>query len=1071
MRGFTISALIILSSFFTIGSKAQTPELSAYFEYDSLINAYAASGEMEPLMAVLQAQIAFIEEHGLTDSLYQYTYKYGKAYIELSGSAAGIEKTEALVSDIIETDSNISHQLHAINDLSWIYIETGNDSMCLVTDLRYLQKCDSYKAASLHEKFMANYSLGFDYEALGKAPKAIFHFKEAIKTVLPDSLNQLENVADGYNGLGASYWRNGNLNKAKQAFSESIRTSQYMKDTLTAYLYQANTLSNLSLVYEDEGDLVKSKEMLERSILIRQKGIAAEKDLYQKEHQTRLLIRNYHNLAALYLTLGDYERSKKAEQHCEKLRKENLPEDHPDHAKSLEAYGSIEFALGNYDNALIHYTKGLEELSEGYGENAPYVITVHQRLGKTYHALGDNTNAQKHFSKAIEALKQMADPRTSQDLAMALLARSKSNYDFGNLEESKSDLLIAENIFKETREKDNHIFGNIYLDMSRIFQKQNMPDSALFYIDKAIAVGYNSDSEQSAKLNNRITYLPHAYAQKARLMSATTNNKAEALDIALKGKSILQQTRADYQEDFSQLALYDQQTSVFDIGIKMAFDLYSTEENAAKYLEIFFQLAEESKSILLRNQLNKFTSLRVNDVPDSLLASENELLKIINGITEGITPDEIFEAEKGYENLLTEFKTNYPTYYKLRYQENVATIAEIKDELLNPNQNLVEYILTDDRAFVIVINAKNTAILELEIADFEQSVAAYNSTITSNSPALQAISKELYAQLFKPLEAYLIGNEIKLIPDDVLYNINFETLINPSHQDQPRYLIYDYTISYLLSSTTALQFANLKNRPNQGVLALAPGFSDELKADYISHLGDSVFIDQQYLSSIQQPFAVMAAQNVASIFPGRALVNAEATEENFKNLANDYSILHLGTHTEINNLSPLLSKFILSKQFENSENQDGYLHAYEIYKLALRAELAVLTACETGLGKNSSEGILSMAHSFAYAGCPSIVMSIWQIDEKSSNEIIGDFYKNLKAGSTKDVALRSAKLKYLKENNSELSHPYYWSGLILVGNVQPIQSEVPFSWFWSLIIVAAVIFLAYLFRKRRNKNA
>lgn len=1021
-------------------------------------------------MAILQKQIALIHEHNLTDSLYQYTYNYGKAHTELYGTTKGIEETEAFVSEVIATDSNKSHQLNAINDLSWIYIEAGNDSMCLVTDLRYLKICENYEAATIHEKFMANYSLGFDYEALGKAPKAILHFKAAIATALPDSLNNLDAIADGYNGLGAAYWRNGNFKKAKEAFTESIRRSHSMKDTLRAFLYQANTLSNLSLVYEDEGDLVKSKEALERSILIRQKGIEAQKDLYEKEHQTRLLIKNYHNLAALYLTLGDYERSKRAEQHCEKLRKQNLSVDHPDHAKSLEAYGSIEYALGNYDNALLYYLKGLEQLTLGFGSDALHVQTVHQRLGKTYHALGDYTNAQYHLTEAIEALSLMADPKTNQDLAMALLARSKSNLDFGKLKESKSDLLRAESIFNETREKNNHIFGNIYLDMSRNFQQQNKLDSALIYIDKAIDVGANSDNELSAKLNNRITYLPNAYAQKAELL-CLNGNQTEALDYAIRGKSILQQTRAEYQEDFSQLALYDQQTSVFDIGINTAFDLYNASEGKAEYLEIFFQLAEESKSILLRNQLNKFTSLRVNDVPDTLLTQENELLKIINGITPGKTPDDIFEAEKSYEKLLSEFKTNYPAYYKLRYQENVATIEDVKNVLLRPNQNLVEYVLTDERAFVIVINSQKTTLLELEITDIEESIAAYNSTITNNSPSLNEISEALYNQLFKPILPFLTGNEIKLIPDEVLYNINFETLINPTHPDQPRYLIYDYTISYLLSSTTALQFANLKNRPNLGVLALAPGFSDQLKADYISNLGDSVFIDQQYLNSIQQPFAVMAAQNVASIFPGRALVNADATEENFKNLAAEYSILHLGTHTEINNLSPLLSKFILSKQFENSENQDGYLHAYEIYKLALRAEMAVLTACETGLGKNSSEGILSMAHSFAYAGCPSIVMSIWQIDEKSSNEIIGEFYKNLKAGNSKDVALRSAKLKYLQENNAELSHPYYWSGLILVGNVQPIQSEVSFSWFWTLIIVMGALFLAYLFRHKRNKAA
>lgn len=215
---------------------------------------------------------------------------------------------------------------------------------------------------------------------------------------------------------------------------------------------------------------------------------------------------------------------------------------------------------------------------------------------------------------------------------------------------------------------------------------------------------------------------------------------------------------------------------------------------------------------------------------------------------------------------------------------------------------------------------------------------------------------------------------------------------------------------------------------------------------------------------IRQPFAMKTAGFIAELFSGQSVIAAQATEDRFKQEAEDYRIIHLGTHTEINTTSPMLSRLILSR----SKNEDGYLHAYEIYNLPLRAELAVLTACETGVGKeSSSEGVLSMAHGFAYAGCPSLVMSLWEIDEKTSAQIIETFYQNLSDGMPKNEALRQAKLLYLKDAKGELKNPYYWSGLVLFGNANPVDSS--FDYWWLGLSVLGIVFLLIVARKIRRK--
>jgi CHAT domain-containing protein len=166
----------------------------------------------------------------------------------------------------------------------------------------------------------------------------------------------------------------------------------------------------------------------------------------------------------------------------------------------------------------------------------------------------------------------------------------------------------------------------------------------------------------------------------------------------------------------------------------------------------------------------------------------------------------------------------------------------------------------------------------------------------------------------------------------------------------------------------------------------------------------------------------------------------------------------------MNATSPMYSRLVLSKSGVAVDSEaDGYLHAYEIYELDLRAQLAVLTACETGIGKNEDgEGVRSLGYSFAYAGCPSLVMSLWKIDEKVSSEIISRFYEYLAEGMPKHLALRQAKLDHLANSPEELTSPYYWAGMVLVGDVSPL--EVGSFWgqwrWWVLAALCAFVLIS-----------
>ena len=189
------------------------------------------------------------------------------------------------------------------------------------------------------------------------------------------------------------------------------------------------------------------------------------------------------------------------------------------------------------------------------------------------------------------------------------------------------------------------------------------------------------------------------------------------------------------------------------------------------------------------------------------------------------------------------------------------------------------------------------------------------------------------------------------------------------------------------------------------------------------------------------------------MFDGKAFLGNNSSVNNFLENSKDNSIVHLAMHVEINHDNPQYNKLIFS---------DGELTSSKIYVSDIKANLAVLSACNTGFGKlEKGEGVMSMARAFNYSGVPSVIMSLWEIPDKETKKIMVFFYQHLKDGELKNEALKNAKLDYLAATNDEnLRHPYYWSGFVLNGNINslaPIKNDKyylisGFLLFGSLII-------------------
>jgi CHAT domain-containing protein len=171
-------------------------------------------------------------------------------------------------------------------------------------------------------------------------------------------------------------------------------------------------------------------------------------------------------------------------------------------------------------------------------------------------------------------------------------------------------------------------------------------------------------------------------------------------------------------------------------------------------------------------------------------------------------------------------------------------------------------------------------------------------------------------------------------------------------------------------------------------------------------------------------------------------------------------------HTLLNDKDPMLSTLIFS-QTPDSLN-DGYLKTFEVYGLPLRAKMVVLSSCNTGSGfLSTGEGILSLARGFIYSGSKSVVMSMWEIEDRSGTEIVKMFYKNLKRGYSKSESLRRARISYLKNSDQLRSHPYFWSALVVYGDNNPLYISRYLIIVLAAIAVIISVCITLYFRKRR----
>jgi CHAT domain-containing protein len=306
-----------------------------------------------------------------------------------------------------------------------------------------------------------------------------------------------------------------------------------------------------------------------------------------------------------------------------------------------------------------------------------------------------------------------------------------------------------------------------------------------------------------------------------------------------------------------------------------------------------------------------------------------------------------------------------------------------------------------------------------------------------------------------------------IVPDGYLAAIPFDALLTDAVEEKDQvdyrslpYLHKSQIVSYHFNSSLGIN-SDKNNRRRTAKNMLAFSYSDEDVANMTA---------RELLSTNQISGSAEEIDKINALVPNvRVFTGKEASEANFQRMAPDFDVLHLAIHGEADMENALESRLIFPV---GGENQDGVLHPYELYKLNLGAELVVLSACESGLGKlYNGEGIFSMARAFAFAGAPSIVMSLWKINDRTTSVLMESFYRELTKESPIDKALHKTKDVFLQSADELTAHPSNWAALVPIGNMSGFEWKSPFMFRWWMFILAGagLTFLLIGFLRRKQK--
>lgn len=794
----------------------------------------------------------------------------------------------------------------------------------------------------------------------------------------------------------------------------------------------------------------------------------------------------YQELGNLYTKLGDY---RAAELLLEKFR--DIAVNAQEYERAAQAYNDLSvmnIARGENEKAVSVCREGLK-----LKNLAPFsigllngnLIKAHTNLGRYAQALINVKEAEKAF-KTI--LKDGFEPIKRR---LSIIEWLK-----GDIYAQTGAYAEAETAFKTSRQYLLDLVPSGQArDLSRIYNswaameiRRGRYDEALVLHQKAlhaVITGFNPSrltenpepTTFHAEKTIQETLLAKSEALQARYKAlnqqADLESALECHELIFEVEKLLRQA---FPFESSQLEKAEESRRRSEEAISIAFELWE-KTRRSEYQERALAIAERSKSVLLLEAFHRAMANNLSNLPESLLEKERELQaaiavaekRLFDSRSGGEAPEVLRELEnkvlarrQAYTAWVSQLDQDNRRYYDLKSGYQVATLTDIRSNL-TADQAFVNYFTGEEHIYVFVITADQFTCYSIRrdfplndwVAGFRNAIERFQMPGSDRkllSDTYSDLGYKLYEKLLAPLQGAGLPENLLIVPSGALGFVPFDALLTAPRNDTRfmdyPYLLKKHNISYAYSGTVQHMLAQRRAGDRQFV-GFAPEFSGKGGFGALSNNREVVV-------------------GARKILGGKVFRNQDATLENWKNYAPEAGFLHLSTHAQANSAEGEFSFIVFAKQ------EGGYdsLFVKDLYGMDLAAELVILSACETGLGKlYEGEGMISLARGFFFAGARSVITTLWQINDDANRRIMADFYQELKSGQSKSQALRNAKLAQLQAGNDPLNaHPVYWAAFAPVGSMDAVFQPVSWMiWAGAGMLMLLVVIGAY--RSKRKPSA
>ncbi len=856
---------------------------------------------------------------------------------------------------------------------------------------------------------------------------------------------------------------------------------------------ERNALTKIGGVYYDLGRLSQSHPYSEKALTYYEKTLKIDREIGDREAESSDL----RMIGSVYMDLNQYEVALPYVLEALRIEKENGLQQNDSMfddliAKEYSSLGEHEESHANYEQAIIYYEAALKierlivrrkregdtlrqiglvywklneyEKALSYYEEA---LKMHRKTGDregegddlyytgiVYADLGQSEKSICSYEEALKIFRENGD-WYSEGVVLNNIGNVYDNLGYyrKSLSYYKQSLTNFEQMLKLFRDSDERdyedlplleIGGEVFTNIGTVYLSLGQYEDSLYYYEQALKMNkdvgdWNGEGTNLANIGvayNALRQYEKAlyyYEQALKIMSEIEDQDviyriawgmgrsykglkkySEAVPYYVMSIEALESIRGELKSEEFKTSFMGDKMDVYKELIELLMEM-NRHEDAFNYVErarsrAFLDMLatrgldvkDEKSEELLQKEAELRTQL------EGLRKSETTLREEPMG-TEGRTAREavVWEAQEEYTKLIKDIHAANPELASL-VSVDVMTLDQVQ-KLLPADTHIVEFFTTDKNTYVFVVGKKDFSVRSVAMGeeDLANKVAEFRVYLkTMNGDLFAKSSKGIYDLLLGSALKDINKEKIIIVPYGPLHYLPFAALY-----DGEKHLVDRHTL-IVDPSASVLKYILEKRKGVGGCMIALGNPNTEFKS---------------------LPYAEEEVSDIKDVMgSGDTYMKDKATETVGKEKFADYNVVHLACHGSFNEAEPLMSSLYLAKDDAN----DGRLMVYELFGLDLtKSSLVVLSACDTGISKvMTGDELIGLSRGFIFAGTPSLLATLWEVDDKSTSDLMVEFYKNLKSGMAKPEALRRAQL-WLKSQKGYES-PYYWAPFEMIGDWQ-----------------------------------